>query len=295
MKKTIFLVFLLLINKQIFSQADSSYFPLQKGNQWEYNNGYRYFYGQIERDTLINGKFYFVLPSSISDFRFVRTDSIGNIYSLGAFFSPSNTRDSIEALILKKKSQLNDQWIVTTGGYPLPDTVRARCIYNDSGIVFGKYRKITGIKLTFKYAPFINYHFAQGIGVIRTEYDDGTMVLINYAKIDNNVYGKILNITDKEKLLSKFEISQNFPNPFNSTTSIDIQLPKDMKNHNEVEFYIYDMLGKILFRNEYPIPIDQQKFRINLDISHLRLPSGTYYYTLKSDEFTIAKKMIYLK
>ena len=85
-----------------------------------------------------------------------------------------------------------------------------------------------------------------------------------------------------------FQLSQNFPNPFNPVTTICFSII--IESH--VELKIYDVLGqeiKTILNEKLPAG----KYLINLELSHLN--SGVYFYKLKSGNFTQSRKMILIK
>jgi hypothetical protein len=91
-----------------------------------------------------------------------------------------------------------------------------------------------------------------------------------------------------ENEISKFEIMQNFPNPFNSTTKIKWQLNKS----DYVLLKVYDVLGneiETLVNEELPAGLHE----INFDAS--ALSSGIFFYTITAGNRCITKKMILMK
>jgi Secretion system C-terminal sorting domain len=81
---------------------------------------------------------------------------------------------------------------------------------------------------------------------------------------------------------------ENYPNPFNPTTAINYQIPKD----GFVTLKIYDMLGR-----EVATLVNDNKtagyYKVNFDAG--RLTSGVYIYTIKSNDFFLSKKMLLMK
>jgi len=90
-----------------------------------------------------------------------------------------------------------------------------------------------------------------------------------------------------------FQLSQNFPNPFNSSTIIEFFLPKEA----EIELSIYNIFGqkvKILLNEK----LSSGKKRVFWDGKNEKgenLPSGIYFYQLRIGNFSETKKLILLK
>ncbi len=92
---------------------------------------------------------------------------------------------------------------------------------------------------------------------------------------------------------TQFSLSQNFPNPFNPTTTIEYTIPTAVKSENaKVKIIVYDVLGKgvATLVNETKQP---GIYLATFDASNLA--SGIYYYRLSVDDFVQTKKMIFLK
>lgn len=112
-------------------------------------------------------------------------------------------------------------------------------------------------------------------------------------------------IEDENKILNH-NLSQNFPNPFNPSTTIQFTISNIMLNlskyddatlqqaqsNNFVTLKIYDVLG-----NEVETLVNEAKSPGNYSVQFngSSLSSGIYYYQLKSNNFTSTKKMILLK
>lgn len=92
-----------------------------------------------------------------------------------------------------------------------------------------------------------------------------------------------------EGLPVKFEMEQNYPNPFNPSTNISFGLAKPSK----VSLKVFNMLGQevaTLLSNEFRA---SGYYSINFDASSLS--SGTYIYSISTEEGSITKKMMLIK
>jgi WD40 repeat protein len=85
-----------------------------------------------------------------------------------------------------------------------------------------------------------------------------------------------------------FSLSQNYPNPFNPSTTIEFQIPSE----GFVSLTIYNTIGQELsyLVNEY-----RSAGNYSITFSADKLPSGLYFYTLRSSDFKETKKMLLLK
>ncbi|MBU2444695.1 MAG: T9SS type A sorting domain-containing protein [Bacteroidetes bacterium] len=88
-------------------------------------------------------------------------------------------------------------------------------------------------------------------------------------------YGILTEFKGEEKpIISDFTLSQNFPNPFNSSTNINFQIP----TNSRVTLKVYDILGrevKTMINNEL---LNIGRYQVILDGT--RLPSGVYFYSI---------------
>ena len=114
------------------------------------------------------------------------------------------------------------------------------------------------------------------------------------ANIDANefyAFGyEISGVNDKGNNLrnSSFVLGQNYPNPFNPTTVINYEIPQDAK----VTLKLYDVLG-----NEVKTLVDQEQ-SMGMHFAKLdaqSIPSGVYFYTLRSGSYSASKKMVLMK
>lgn len=102
----------------------------------------------------------------------------------------------------------------------------------------------------------------------------------------------ILSI-DKNIILNKFSLFQNFPNPFNPTTNIKFHI-----QHGDIyELSIFGLSGNLIHTlfSEFRGPGDHFVQWNSRDMNGLKVPSGAYIYVLKSMNHKESRKMILLK
>ncbi len=110
---------------------------------------------------------------------------------------------------------------------------------------------------------------------------------INYStKI---VFEDNLKIADKEgSVINKYELLQNYSNPFNPVTQIQYQIV----NQGMVTLKVYDLLGrevKVLV-NEIKSPGNHS---VTFDASSLS--SGVYFYKMTAGDFSDVRRMVLVK
>jgi hypothetical protein len=90
----------------------------------------------------------------------------------------------------------------------------------------------------------------------------------------------------------KYTLAQNFPNPFNPSTTIEFSIPQT----SNVTIEIYNIVGERV-ASLVNKTLDVGYHRVNFNASNL--PSGTYVYRLKASgqngTFTETKKMLLMK
>lgn len=109
----------------------------------------------------------------------------------------------------------------------------------------------------------------------------------NYAPNKIIQVGAVTGI-ENNQFLTSYKLQQNFPNPFNPSTSFEFQIP----NSGIVSLKIYDALGK-----EVAVIVDRvlsagnYLYRWNAG----DLASGVYFYRLRSGDFIKTKKLMLVK
>ena len=93
---------------------------------------------------------------------------------------------------------------------------------------------------------------------------------------------------NNEVIPSSFELAQNYPNPFNPATTIRFRIPVS----NVVTLKIYSVLGKeVATLLSGRLKAGEYSVRWNAET----MPSGVYFYSLRSGSSSATKKLILLK
>ncbi len=98
---------------------------------------------------------------------------------------------------------------------------------------------------------------------------------------------------ERPELPNKFVLEQNFPNPFNPSTTIKYSIPAvKTRKALSVQLKIYDVLGHEVrtLVNEKQNP---GNYQVLFDATGL--PSGIYFYRISTGVFTQSKKLVLLK
>ena len=110
----------------------------------------------------------------------------------------------------------------------------------------------------------------------------------------------VINSSVSELLLTKrtifpndFILHQNFPNPFNPTTTLHYNLPEN----KFVTIIIYNILGKqikVLVKNKKVAGFKSIRWDAT-DSMGRPVSAGVYIYQIQAGEFVQTKKMVLLK
>ena len=101
----------------------------------------------------------------------------------------------------------------------------------------------------------------------------------------NNLITKVIS---KGSSVTEFKLKQNFPNPFNPTTTIIYALPTD----ELVVLKIYDILGREVTTLVNEI---KQAGTYSVSFNASNLASGIYFYTISAGNFHQTKKMLLIR
>ena len=274
------------------AQVDSNvaYYPLHVGDVWQYWYHYdiaystkfesTYVFAKVVGDTLMpNGKWYKTLVApEINQYQtlYQRVDSSSaTVYSYVDYPAPSEQpSDSL---------RLNPDD---------PSHWEFPCVEIDTTRVLG----VQTIIKRFSAPPYMNnVSYAKGFGIVQSYhyednpeypiYDDYTYDLV-YARILGKEFGTLAGIQQAiPDLPTRFLLCQNFPNPFNPSTTITFSLV----DRGHVELRIYDVLGNQVARLvEGDFPPGSYVTKWNAE----HFASGVYFCRLVTTKYTKTIKLL---
>lgn len=115
-----------------------------------------------------------------------------------------------------------------------------------------------------------------------------------FAGTGGGIWSRELNsfplflLYNKDVSVSNYSVSQNFPNPFNSSTRIYFRLPE----HDNVVLTIFDVVGKRIKVIEKPNLSSGTHY---IDFISENLPSSVYFYKITTSKYSEVRKMFLLK
>ncbi len=268
-------IILFMLSVRVYAQ---DYLPLQIGNSWTYcgksDTVVKWTY-RI-KDSLTNGgKTYFLYGRDNSANDTIRKDAFGNIWKL------QGGQDSLWFDFTRDSGEVYSFPAYDTASYvvmvfrQLTKETYLGTFVDCYGLAFVIPRAIdTGIL----------YTFAPGVGLAEIsgawEYD-----LLFSAVIRNT---PLFVSNKRENVPDRFELRQNFPNPFNPATVITYQIPTG----GLVSLKVCDLMG-----HEIATLVNtwQAAGEYRAVFNASKLASGVYFYILKSDKYSMVKKCAFLK
>jgi Putative multicopper oxidases len=95
-------------------------------------------------------------------------------------------------------------------------------------------------------------------------------------------------ITDRKIVPGRFSLGQNFPNPFNPTTTISFALP----SRSFVSLKVFDLLGREVATI---VSEEMSAGSYSKQWNAANISSGIYFYRLQAGSFTETKKLVLLR
>jgi len=108
-----------------------------------------------------------------------------------------------------------------------------------------------------------------------------------------NQYPPTTIVSNDQSLPEKWQLQQNFPNPFNATTTIHYSMPEN----SQVKIVIYDLFGRRVkeLHNSFETAGYKSVTWNGTDDSGRSAASGVYFYLIESPRFRAVKKMLLIK
>ena len=148
---------------------------------------------------------------------------------------------------------------------------------NEGGFVKIGFVKGNGNSNSSKEYSFIDNIAVSGLYVYRLKQidNDGSFEYSNEVEVE-------IGMPDK------FSLSQNFPNPFNPVTTINFAIPEEVK----VTLAVFNQLGE-----RVAVLVNEKLEAGNhaATWNAVNLPSGIYFYEIRTEKFSAAKKLLLLK
>jgi len=126
-------------------------------------------------------------------------------------------------------------------------------------------------------------HATDGIDTVKVTGDDRVLFINRYDYLS----------TEEGAIPTEFALHENYPNPFNPTTTLRFDLPEV----SDATVTIYNMLGqkvRTLNMNDTPAGYHSVKWDATNDYGD-PVGAGVYLYQLRANEFVKTKKMVLLK
>jgi hypothetical protein len=152
-------------------------------------------------------------------------------------------------------------------------------------------------ELTFDFSSHIGLPEAIGIDqiVVFPDFDLGGRTQDNIIYFDNiSFYSNSVGVDNRSETFPQgFVLEQNFPNPFNPSTTIRYELPED----GLVNVTIYDMMGRqvsTLVSSQQAAGYKSIQWNATNDFGK-PASAGVYLYQIQAGEFVQTRKMVLLK
>ena len=141
---------------------------------------------------------------------------------------------------------------------------------------------------------FWGEEIADGFGILNN-WSESPIRNLTGAVINGRQYGTIVDVEGIDQFIPiEFILENNFPNPFNPSTTINFSIPNWQQGNPyfDVKLIVYDPHGR-----KVATLVDEQKTAGTYIVTFNAkgLSSGVYYYSLISESKRITKPMILIK
>jgi hypothetical protein len=146
----------------------------------------------------------------------------------------------------------------------------------------------------FEITPFEATNPGHSLALVYNNWSTGKPIVDHVnPQVEGNTVLLSKNPGDGVQKPTAYALGQNFPNPFNPSTTLLYSL----KNAGHVQLNIYNVLGQNVrtLVDEYQAAKDYSVIWDGHDDAGNEVASGVYFYRIKSGEFTDIKKMVLMK
>lgn len=257
------------------------YYPLTVGNRLTFSGYGPWSQVTIQRDTLMpNGQRY-------AEFDGFQGYAPAFQRQQGSQVFQYNASANSDSLLFDFAPDAGD----TLATYPWgdSDTLDIYLIQRDSVTVFG--RRLRHWVFAYNIRKVIDdervIDVVDSVGITELSLASGTSVIAS-ATIDGTVYQTVSVLPDQSTVPQSIELHQNFPNPFNPSTTIRFSLPKKAVASLDV----YDALGRMV--RHYAcreLPAGDH----SVTVEAAGLASGLYLYRLVVGAESQVRRFVILK
>lgn len=277
-----------------------NFFPASQGDVWYYNGAtvfdpYRTYSYSITKDS-VSGHSIYLFYNNASTAK-VKVDSLyvyGSIFSFAPYPSQSPLSDK---KTFKKDALLGESWIAFT--YSDKSYLKAVYTQIDTIPILGLDRTVKTVEYLkydstgTPYTMWPDYHkFADGLGIVEAVWNyapDFPEMTLFGAVVNSDTVGYILSNKEIVKNLpNSVTLNQNYPNPFNPITNITFSLKKGSK----IKLVISNILGRQV---ETVTSGFYNSGQHNITFNAQNLSSGTYFFSLYTEQKMLTKKMVVIK
>ncbi|MCK6604315.1 MAG: T9SS type A sorting domain-containing protein [Ignavibacteriaceae bacterium] len=211
-----------------------------------------------------------ILISSVSDKLKIDLRNPGDQVSSGLEITYNPERIRIDSVITSDQNSFH---------ISLNDSLRGKCY-------------VDAVSFNHTLGEMVSYRLAYTALTRRSNAADSIFVKYNsydslLTKTQHPGYLYLVN-----NLPQEFSLSRNFPNPFNSMTTIEYDLPENMR----VKLEIFNILGeRVAELFDTDLKAGYYRYQIDMKQNGSSLSSGIYFYRLSSPKYSAVKKMVLLK
>jgi len=209
--------------------------------------------------------------SDVLDTVIINKDNITDTYNLQWAESKSVDLDSIHYLVYAKIGVYPVEEIYDTTVTTLPLTYQE--------FLENVFEETPGNGVTVKFSVSAT----DGKDTVKVSGDDRVVYVNRYEYLS----------TESEGIPTEFALHENYPNPFNPTTTLRFDLPEV----SSITLTIYNMLGqkvRTFNMNDTPAGYHSIKWNATNDLGQ-QVGAGVYLYQLQTKDFVKTRKMVLLK